>query len=147
MPKWRSNARGMRDVAYLALGSNLGDRAAYLAQARNAIARLPRTTVVGMTEVEETEPFGPPGQGKYLNQMIAIETELQPQELLAAVQDIEREAGRTRDERWGPRTLDIDIVKFERQSVSNESITVPHPGLPERDFWRRELDDLERRIP
>lgn len=136
----------MRDVAYLALGSNLGDRDAYLAQARDAIARLPRTTIVGTTDVEETEPFGPPGQGKYLNQMVAIETELQPRELLAAVQDIEREAGRTREERWGPRTLDIDIVKFERQSVSDDSLTIPHPALRERDFWRRELDDLERRI-
>ena len=136
----------MRDIAYLALGSNLGDRAAYLAQAREAIGRLPRTTVVGVTDVEETEPFGQPGQEKYLNQMIAIETELQPQELLAALQGIERDAGRIRDVRWGPRTLDIDIVKFERQSVSDDSLTIPHPGLRDRDFWRRELDDLERRI-
>jgi 2-amino-4-hydroxy-6-hydroxymethyldihydropteridine diphosphokinase len=136
----------MRDVAYLALGSNLGDRESYLARAREAIAQLPRTTVVGTTAVEETEPFGAAGQRKYLNQMIAIETELQPHELLAAVQDIERKSGRVRDERWGARTLDIDIVKFERQSVSDDSLTIPHPGLRERDFWRRELDDLERRV-
>ena len=147
MRKLRSNVRGMRDIAYLALGSNLGDRAAHLALARDAIARLRGTTLVGATVVEETDPFGPPGQGKYLNQMIAIETELEPHELLAALQDIERAAGRRRDERWGPRTLDIDFVKFEHQAVSDPSLTVPHPGLRERDFWRRELDDLERRVP
>ena len=136
----------MRDVAYLALGSNLGDRHAYLEVARDAIARLPRTKVAAVTDVEETDPFGPPGQPKYLNQMIAIETELEPRELLHALQDIERDAGRTRDERWGPRTLDIDIVKFERQSFSDEGLTVPHPGLRDREFWQRELNDLERRL-
>ena len=137
----------MRNVAYLALGSNLGDRAAHLALARDAIARLAGTRLVGATDVEETEPFGPPGQGKYLNQMIAIETELPPHELLAALQDIERTAGRLRDERWGPRTLDIDIVKYGQQAFSDALLTVPHPGLRDRDFWRRELDDLERRVP
>jgi 2-amino-4-hydroxy-6-hydroxymethyldihydropteridine diphosphokinase len=136
----------MRDVAYLALGSNLGDRETYLAEAREAIARLPRTTLVAATNVEETDPLGPPGQGKYLNQMIAIETELKPHELLDALQAIERDAGRVRDRRWGPRTLDIDIVKFDRQSISDDSLVVPHPGLRDRDFWRRELDDLERRV-
>lgn len=137
----------MRDVAYLALGSNLGDRERFLADARTAIARLPGTRIVAMTDVEETEPFGPPGQEKYLNQMIAIETDMQPHELLSAIQHIERSAGRVRTRRWGARTLDIDIVKFERQCVSDDALTVPHPGLRDRDFWRRELDDLQRRVP
>lgn len=137
----------MRDVAYLALGSNLGDRERFLEDARTAIARLPGTRIVAMTDVEETEPFGPPGQEKYLNQMIAIETDMQPHELLSAIQHIERSAGRVRTRRWGARTLDIDIVKFERQCVSDDALTVPHPGLRDRDFWRRELDDLQRRVP
>ena len=135
----------MRDVAYLALGSNLGDREAYLASARKAIERLRDTRVIASTAVEETEPFGPPGQGKYLNQMIAIETELTPHELLEALQDIERESGRVRAERWGARTLDIDIVKFQRQSIADQALTVPHPGLRNREFWQRELLDLEQR--
>lgn len=132
----------MRDVAYIALGSNLGDREQYLAVAREAIARLPHTTVLAATPQEETDPIGPPGQERYLNQMVAIETELDPHALLRSLQDIEQRAGRRRAERWGPRTLDLDIVKFERQAVSDESLVVPHPALRDRDFWQRELAAL-----
>jgi 2-amino-4-hydroxy-6-hydroxymethyldihydropteridine diphosphokinase len=132
----------MRDVAYVALGSNIGDREHHLSVARQEIARLPHTKVLAATEAEETEPLGPPGQGRYLNQMLAIETELDPHELLRALQDIERRAGRVRAERWGPRTLDLDIVKFERQAVADESLVVPHPALRDRDFWQRELAAL-----
>lgn len=135
----------MRDIAYVALGSNLGDRERYLAVAREAISRLPHTIVLAATEVEETAPIGPP-QPHYLNQMVAIETELSPHELLGALLDIERAAGRTRREKWGPRTLDLDIVKFERQVVSEDSLRVPHPGLQDRDFWQRELADLSSRV-
>src|SRR3954467_1000713 len=129
----------MRDVAYIALGSNLGDRAGYLAFARDAIPALPGATLIAWTMIEETPPFGPPGQGPYLNQMLALETELAPHELLRALLDIEALAGRTRRERWAARTLDLDIVKFASQSVHDDALTVPHPGLPERDFWQREL--------
>lgn len=135
----------MRDIAYVALGSNLGDRERYLAVARDAIARLPRTTVLAMTDVEETAPFGPP-QPHYLNQMVAIETDLSPHELLGALLDIERAAGRLRREKWGPRTLDLDIVKYEGQVVLEDSLHVPHPGLQDRDFWQRELADLTSRV-
>ena len=133
----------MRDVAYVALGSNLGDRHKHLSVARDAIGRLPDTRVLAKTEPEETAPFGPPGQGPYLNQMIAIETGLEPRALLRGLQDIESQAGRVRAERWGARTLDLDIVKFERQSVRESDLVVPHPGLSDRDFWRRELAFLE----
>jgi 2-amino-4-hydroxy-6-hydroxymethyldihydropteridine diphosphokinase len=132
----------MRDVAYVALGSNLGDREAHLSAARDALAGLPRTKVLAVTPPEETEPFGQPGQGRYLNQMVAIETDLAPHALLAALQQIEHRAGRVRAERWGPRTLDLDIVKFERQSVSDDALVVPHPALPDREFWQRELASL-----
>ena len=132
----------MRDVAYVALGSNLGDREHILTVARGAIGRLPGTTVLAVTPPEETEPIGPPGQGRYLNHMLAIETELDPHALLEALQDIEGRAGRVRAERWGPRTLDLDIVKFERQTVADEGLVVPHPALKDRDFWRRELAAL-----
>jgi 2-amino-4-hydroxy-6-hydroxymethyldihydropteridine diphosphokinase len=133
----------MRDVAYIALGSNLGDRDAYLAFARDAIASLPRSSIIATSMIEETPPFGPPGQGPYLNQMLALETELEPHALLVALQAIESRAGRARSERWGPRTLDLDIVKFDAQSVSDASLTVPHPGLTDRDFWKRELATLQ----
>lgn len=136
----------MRDIAYVALGSNLGDREGHLAVALDAIARLPGTRVLARTEPEETAPFGPAGQGLYLNQMIAIETDLKPHELLRALQEIEARTGRVRAERWGARTLDLDIVKFERQTVRDADLVVPHPGLPDRDFWLRELASLESAI-
>jgi 2-amino-4-hydroxy-6-hydroxymethyldihydropteridine diphosphokinase len=132
----------MRDVAYVALGSNLGDREHYLAVARGEIARLPKTQVLAVTPPEETDPFGPPGQGRYLNQMVAIDTELDPHTLLDALQGIEQRAGRVRAERWGPRTLDLDIVKFERQAMADDTLVVPHPGLVDREFWQRELAAL-----
>jgi 2-amino-4-hydroxy-6-hydroxymethyldihydropteridine diphosphokinase len=135
----------MRDIAYVALGSNLGDRAQHLAVARDAIARLPRTTVLAASDVEETEPLGPP-QPHYLNQMIAIETELSPRDLLAALLAIEEQSGRVRRRKWGPRTLDLDIVKFEHQTVDDEALQVPHPGLRDRHFWQRELAELTGRM-
>jgi 2-amino-4-hydroxy-6-hydroxymethyldihydropteridine diphosphokinase len=132
----------MRDVAYIALGSNLGDREANLAIGRDGIAALRDTLVLGATAPEETEPLGPPGQGRYLNQMVAIGTALTPHELLAELLGIERRAGRVRGERWGPRTLDMDIVAFDRQTVHDATLVVPHPQLEHREFWRRELDEL-----
>ena len=132
----------MRDVAYVALGSNLGQREVFLAQARRAIADLATTRVLGLTDAEETAPIGPVAQGPFLNQMIAIETELSPQDLLAELKRIETDAGRVRAARWGPRTLDLDIVLFENQSVREPGLTVPHPELSNRDFWLRELAAL-----
>ena len=132
----------MRDVAYIALGSNLGQREVFLAQARRAIAALAGTRVLGQTDAEETDPIGPVAQGPFLNQMIAIETELSPHDLLIELQRIETDAGRVRSERWGPRTLDLDIVLFEKQTVREPGLTVPHPELSNRDFWLRELAAL-----
>jgi 2-amino-4-hydroxy-6-hydroxymethyldihydropteridine diphosphokinase len=132
----------VKDVAYIALGSNLGKREVFLAQARRAIADLATTRVLGLTDAEETAPIGPVVQGPFLNQMIAIETELSPQDLLAELKRIETDAGRIRRARWGPRTLDLDIVLFEHQSVREPGLTVPHPELSNRDFWRRELATL-----
>jgi 2-amino-4-hydroxy-6-hydroxymethyldihydropteridine diphosphokinase len=132
----------VRDVAYIALGSNLGQREVFLAEARRAIEALATTRVLGHTDAEETAPIGPVAQGPFLNQMIAIETELSPQDLLAELKRIETDAGRVRNARWGPRTLDLDIVLFEKQSVREPGLTVPHPELTNRDFWLRELAAL-----
>ena len=130
------------DVAYVALGSNLGDRAAYLAQARERLARIPATRLIGESTIEETAPLGPIAQGPYLNQMVALETTLAPADLLAALQDIERQLGRVRDQRWGPRTLDLDLVLMERQRSDDPRCRVPHPELVHRPFWLRELAEL-----
>jgi 2-amino-4-hydroxy-6-hydroxymethyldihydropteridine diphosphokinase len=132
----------VKDVAYIAIGSNLGQREVFLAQARRAIAELAGTRVLGHTDAEETAPIGPVRQGPFLNQMIAIETELSPQDLLSELKRIETDAGRVRDTRWGPRTLDLDIVLFENQNVREQGLIVPHPELSNRDFWLRELASL-----
>ena len=132
----------MREVAYIALGSNLGDREGYLRVARERIAALGGTRIVAASAVEETAPIGPAGQDAYLNQMVAVETELAPAELLAALQAIERAAGRERGVRWGPRTLDLDIVLFGAREVDLPALRVPHPELSNRDFWRRQLAEL-----
>ena len=137
----------MVDVAYIALGSNLGDRHAHLAAARQALASLPSSRLLACTTIEETEPLGPAGQGAYLNQMVALETPLPPGRLLAELHRIERDAGRERRERWGARTLDLDIVMFARQRVSEPGLTVPHPEIANRDFWQRELAELGVEVP
>jgi 2-amino-4-hydroxy-6-hydroxymethyldihydropteridine diphosphokinase len=130
------------DIAFVALGSNLGDRASHLAAARAALRAIPASRVIAESAVEETEPLGPVAQGAYLNQMVALETDLTPRELLDELQRIERAAGRTREVRWGPRTLDLDIVSYERQSADDIGLQVPHPAAGARDFWRREIAEL-----
>jgi len=142
MQKSSSSESSAIDVAYIAIGSNLGDRHALLAFARDALAALPRTRLLRVSTVDETAPIGPVPQPDYLNQMVALETELEPSTLLRALQQIEQAAGRVRAERWGPRTLDLDIVYLERQRVDEPSLRVPHPELPNRDFWRRQLAEL-----
>ena len=129
---------------YVALGSNLGDRAGYLTQAREALGRIPLTRLVRESSIEETEPVGGPPQAAYLNQMILLETGLDPQRFLRALQAIETAAGRVRTERWGPRTLDLDIVKFGTRRLRDPDLTLPHPELHQRDFWQREIAELEQ---
>jgi 2-amino-4-hydroxy-6-hydroxymethyldihydropteridine diphosphokinase len=132
-----------RDRAYVALGSNLGDRAGHLAAARAALAALPRTRLVAESRVEETAPLGGMEQPAYLNQMVLLETGLAPRALLAACQAIERSRGRVRGERWGARTLDLDIVRYGHRRIADPDLIIPHPELSNRDFWIRELAELE----
>lgn len=134
---------GGREPVFLALGSNLGDRSAHLRRAREAVAALPDTRVLAASAVEETAPLGGMDQPPYLNQMLLVETGLEPRALLAACQVIERQAGRVRAGRWGPRTLDVDIVRYGHRTITEPDLVVPHPGLADRDFWQRELAELE----
>lgn len=131
------------ELAYVALGSNLGDRAAHLAAARAALADLPATRVVAASAVEETPPLGGMDQPPYLNQMVLLETSLDPRALLEACQAIERSRGRARSERWGARTIDLDIVRYGGRRIADPDLIIPHPELPNRDFWIRELAELE----
>jgi 2-amino-4-hydroxy-6-hydroxymethyldihydropteridine diphosphokinase len=133
------------ELVYVALGSNLGDRAAHLAYARNRLGTLPETRVAAASRIEETAPIGPVPQGAFLNQMVLLETTLAPRELLGHVHAIEAERGRERQAgvRWGPRTLDLDIVRWGERRVREADLTIPHPELPHRDFWQREMAELD----
>jgi 2-amino-4-hydroxy-6-hydroxymethyldihydropteridine diphosphokinase len=131
-----------RERVFVALGSNLGDRASHLQAAREALGALPGTRLLAASAIEETAPLGGMDQPPYLNQMVLLETDLEPRALLQALQTIERGEGRQRTERWGARTLDLDIVRFGNRQVKESDLIIPHPELPNRDFWRRELAEL-----
>jgi 2-amino-4-hydroxy-6-hydroxymethyldihydropteridine diphosphokinase len=124
--------------AFVSLGSNLGDRRAYL---REAVDRLP--DVAGVSNLYETDPVGgPPGQGAYLNCVVELLTALTPRELLAVAQAAETAAARVRVERWGPRTLDVDVLLVGDEKVDDADLTVPHPRMWERGFVLVPLADL-----
>jgi len=133
------------ELVYVALGSNLGDRAAHLAYARNRLGTLPDTRVAASSRIEETAPIGPVPQGAFLNQMVLLETMLAPRDLLGHLHAIEAERGRERQAgvRWGPRTLDLDIIRWGERRVHEPDLTIPHPELPHRDFWQREMAELD----
>jgi 2-amino-4-hydroxy-6-hydroxymethyldihydropteridine diphosphokinase len=124
--------------AFLGLGSNMGDRRAYLAA---AIQRLP--DVVARSPLYETDPVGgPPGQGAYLNCVVELRTSLTPRELLAVAQAAEAAAARIRTLRWGPRTLDVDVLLVGDEHVEEPDLTIPHPRMWERGFVLVPLGDL-----
>jgi 2-amino-4-hydroxy-6-hydroxymethyldihydropteridine diphosphokinase len=124
--------------AFVGLGSNLGDRWEYL---RGGLAHLPDVSAVSL--VYETEPVGgPPGQGLYLNMVAELWTDLAPLQLLAVAREAEKFAGRTRDVRWGPRALDVDILLVGAATVSSPEIEVPHPRMWARGFVLVPLGDL-----
>ncbi|HEX7978314.1 MAG TPA: 2-amino-4-hydroxy-6-hydroxymethyldihydropteridine diphosphokinase [Gemmatimonadaceae bacterium] len=132
----------MSERAYVALGSNVGNRAAHLDRARVAISLLPATRLEALSSVEETAPLGAMAQPPYLNQMIAVRTRMEPMALLRALHGIESALGRVRAARWAPRTIDLDLVRYGDRHISETHLTLPHPGLPKRDFWQRELQEL-----
>ena len=118
--------------AAIGLGSNLGDRARHIADAIGALAET--GSLVRVSSLYETAPVGGPKQGAYMNAVALIETDLSPQDLLGRCLEIERHQGRERRERWGPRTLDLDVLLYGDQTVALESLTIPHPRMTERRF-------------
>ena len=127
--------------AYVGLGSNLGDRSAHLLLGLSALSRLPQTHLLRLSPVYETEPVGPP-QPPYLNLVVELETELSPRALLGEMLSIERAQGRERRERWGPRTLDLDLLLYGDLVLKEEDLEVPHPRLHQRAFVLVPLLDL-----
>jgi 2-amino-4-hydroxy-6-hydroxymethyldihydropteridine diphosphokinase len=132
----------MRTEAFLGLGSNMGDRVSYLKEAVAALRQLDNCLEV--SPVYETAPFGGPrGQGRYLNCVVRLTTDLGARELLAFANGLEDVAGRVRTVRNGPRTLDVDILLFGNLVIDEPDLVVPHPRMAERGFVLAPLEDLE----
>lgn len=120
--------------AFLALGSNIEDRLDHLQAAVNALDDHPKLRVDALSSVYETEPVGGPEQGPYLNMVLRVATLLSPRGLLRAAQAVEQALGRERLQRWGPRTMDIDILLYGTSTVHRRNLDIPHPRLAQRPF-------------
>jgi 2-amino-4-hydroxy-6-hydroxymethyldihydropteridine diphosphokinase len=133
--------------AYIGLGTNLGDRAAMLRAALEQLAAEPGIEVVGVSPVHETEPVGMTDQPRFLNAAAAVETELPPREVLDRLLGIERRLGRTRDgPRFGPRTIDLDLLLYGDELIDEPGLEVPHPRLHERLFALEPLLELNPQL-
>jgi 2-amino-4-hydroxy-6-hydroxymethyldihydropteridine diphosphokinase len=128
--------------AYLALGSNLGDRLANLQTAVDALADTAGIRVDALSRVYETAPVGGPPQDPFLNAVVAVDTELDPHALLALAQQLERNAHRVRGERFGPRTLDVDVLLYDDLALDDPDLVLPHPRMWERGFVLAPLRDV-----
>jgi 2-amino-4-hydroxy-6-hydroxymethyldihydropteridine diphosphokinase len=129
--------------AYLGIGSNLGDRLGHLQLAVDELAAADGVEVCGVSPVYETDPVGGPEQPDFLNAVVAVDTTRTPHELLALAQRIEADAARVRTIRWGPRTLDVDVLLVGDERVDDPDLVVPHPRLHERAFVVVPLADLD----
>jgi 2-amino-4-hydroxy-6-hydroxymethyldihydropteridine diphosphokinase len=132
-----------KHTVWLSLGSNLGDRLMYLRGALQAIERTGLMTLEAVSSVYETDPVGFTDQPAFLNIAARITTRLAPQEVLLICQKIENDYQRDRTIHWGPRTLDIDIIEFDRIVLQSDELTIPHPRMAERDFVTIPLKELE----
>lgn len=120
--------------AFIGLGANLGDAEATLRHAVDALRTLPGSRLAGLSSLYRSAPVGPAGQDDYLNAVAALETPLPPHELLVALQAIENAHGRVRELRWGPRTLDLDLLLYGNDCIVTADLIVPHPELARRHF-------------
>jgi 2-amino-4-hydroxy-6-hydroxymethyldihydropteridine diphosphokinase len=130
-------------AAYIALGSNLGEPERQVRDALGELAGLPGSSLLASSQLYRTAPVGPPGQPDYVNAVAALETRLSPRALLQELQAIERRHGRRRDgTRWGPRTLDLDILTYGDEQIDEAGLRIPHPELSHRAFVLVPLADV-----
>jgi 2-amino-4-hydroxy-6-hydroxymethyldihydropteridine diphosphokinase len=129
-------------TAFVGIGSNLGDREAHVKSALELLAAEQGIDLVAVSELRETDPVGPVEQGRFVNGAALLETELSPRELLGRLLTIEGRLGRVRNERFGPRTIDLDLLVYGDAVVDEPGLTVPHPRLHERRFALEPLADL-----
>ena len=129
--------------AYIGLGANLADRAGTIEQAVGLLGAEPGIEVVSVSSLRETEPWGRVAQPAFVNGAVAVETTLEPRALLGVLLDVERRLGRVRNERWGPRTIDLDLLLYGDVVLDEPGLTVPHPRLHERAFALEPLQELD----
>jgi len=130
-------------TVYIGIGSTLQQPIEQVKQALVHLAEIPRSRLLAHSPFYRSTPLGPVEQPDYINAVAALETELAPLDLLDALQSIERQQGRVRSgERWGPRTLDLDLLLYGDQQIANDRLIVPHPGLGERNFVLYPLYDI-----
>lgn len=128
----------VRRRAFLSLGSNLGDRERLLADAVDTLG----TSAQAVSALYETDPIGGPSQGRFLNLIVELRTDLEPHDLLAVCHRLETGANRVRQQRWGPRTLDVDIIHIDGVTVDDPDLQIPHPRMSERRFVLAPLAEL-----
>ncbi|MBS4193398.1 2-amino-4-hydroxy-6-hydroxymethyldihydropteridine diphosphokinase [Bacillus sp. FJAT-49705] len=124
----------MKSEAYIALGSNIGNRFENFKEAITSIVAAPKIKVVKTSSIYETDPVGYEEQDQFLNMVIQVKTDLTSTELLDVCLEIEKKLGRKRGIRWGPRTIDLDILLYNQENINSEKLIVPHPRMHERAF-------------
>ncbi|WP_144513499.1 2-amino-4-hydroxy-6-hydroxymethyldihydropteridine diphosphokinase [Bacillus sp. FJAT-22090] len=122
------------NIAYVSLGSNIGNRLHYLQRAVQLLRESSRIEVEKVSSIYETDPVGYVDQSPFLNMVVELKTSLSPHELLKKCNEIEAELGRTREIHWGPRTVDLDILLYNEEIMKTESLLIPHPRMTERGF-------------
>jgi 2-amino-4-hydroxy-6-hydroxymethyldihydropteridine diphosphokinase len=133
----------MTQVVFIGLGSNLSEPRQQLQEAVKHLAVLPATTLLSISSLYQSRPMGPQDQPDYLNAVACLETELEPEALLDQLQAIEADQGRLRDgQRWGARTLDLDILLYGALSMNTSRLIIPHPGTHEREFVLLPLKEI-----
>lgn len=132
--------------AYIGLGSNLGDREATIRAALEGIAELPQTDLLRVSSLYDTEPVGEVDQPNFLNAVALVDTELDPRQLLWNLMLVEKRLGRVRTQKWGPRTLDLDLLLYGDEIIDEGDLRVPHPEIIRRSFVLVPLVELEPRL-
>lgn len=124
----------MENIAYIAIGSNIDDREHYLLSSIKTINEHQKIDVILSSSIYQTDPVGYEDQDRFLNMVIKVKTNLSPFDLLSYLQKVEIEYGRKREIKWGPRTLDLDILLYNNENIETEDLIIPHPRMTERAF-------------
>jgi 2-amino-4-hydroxy-6-hydroxymethyldihydropteridine diphosphokinase len=136
----------MGHIAYIGIGSNIGDKIAYCEKAISKILQVDRHRLLLKSSFYKTQPQGYTTQDWFVNGVIKIETDLEPHELLRSLKTIESQLGRTETLRWGPRTIDLDILFFNDEETHTEELDIPHPLIQERQFVLAPLAEIDRNL-